>query len=252
MNLVRLKSDNKILDLKINYDLLFKSWSFLFMDEDFLESDYMKNLMAFLFLGYRDSNPPMRPSDKSLIFKPFSSCTIDQCKAVIVTEYPTITDKSSGLGLGNKSGLNNFSITDEMASFKDMVETNLYFGEPCLDFDHSLETQAKNGILFLNMALTCTSEDPKAHVNHWHNFIEFFIRKFQEATAGKVFLFIGEAKKFSKLVDTKYHDVIVEHNSLHECVQKQEYWNTETFAELQHLVEIENNYDPTFLENPIL
>lgn len=252
MNLVKLKSHDKILDLKINYDLIFKTWSFLFMDNNFLESDYMKMLMSFLFLGYKDSDPPFRPSDKSLIFKPFSVCSIDKCKAVIVTEYPTNTNKSSGLGVGNKVGTNVFSVTDEGIAFRDMVEANLYYGNPYLDYDFSLETQANEGILFLNMALTCTSENPKAHVNHWHKFIEFFLKKYQEATADKVFVFIGDAIKFRNLIDEKYHSVVIEPNSLHEAVIKKEYWNTECFAEMQHLVEIANNGDPTFFDKPIL
>lgn len=242
MNLIRLKDTDKLLELKINYHALFHSWIWLFQQDNFLESDYMNNLMAFLYIAHRDLTPPIRPSIKTDIFKPFEKCSIDSCNIVFVTEYPTTLDCSSGIGVGNKNSTSKYKFSDELCQFRDAIEDNLYKKKINLAFDHTLEDPSDNGILFLNSALTCTSEDNTAHAKYWNKFMTHFLTKFQEATSDKIFVFIGHACKYVNLIDRKYHTVIKEKNSLYEAVQNGTRWETKCFSEMHMVLDA---IDPT-------
>lgn len=248
--IIRLKDHEKLLNLEINYHAIFQSWHWLFSTDGFLESDYMNNLMAFLFMMYRKGEEPaMRPYDKKNIFRPFELCHIDYCNVVIVTEYPSITTNSSGLGIGNKILTPPYALTDEMELFRKAVETNLYHGNPHLGFDYSLEEAAENGVLFLNTALTCTAEDNKAHVKYWDKFIAHFLTKFQEATADKVFVFIGDACKYADLIDQTYHHVLTEPIGLDYCIRNKQYWNTNVLEEMNDIL---SEIDSVYYRNPVL
>lgn len=229
--LVRRKNDTKITDLKVNYHFLLDTWHSMY-DPKFLQSEYMQNLMAYLFLAYDDRDINMRPANKADIFKPFRECSLDDCNVIFVTEFPTTTNKGSGLGIGNCLGLTPYSVTKEFAQFQLMIEENLYDSRPLLDFDITLEEAADNGVLFLNTALTCTAENNRAHVKHWEKFIAETITNFDELMMHKAFVFIGEAAKFAPLVNEKYNKVFIEKNSIDFCVQNGEYWNTKIFKEL--------------------
>lgn len=242
--LVRKEGDTKVVDLHINYSFLLDTWYSLFSDK-FLQGEYMKNLMAFLYLSYEDTN--IRPAKKEHVFAPFKSVDMDICRVVFLTEFPpTYYKKSSGLGLGMDTGLSPYSVTKEFTQFRTMIESNLYDGKPQLNFDISLEEAADNGILFLNTALTCTSENNRAHVKHWERFIVEFLTSFDQIMSNTAFVFIGEAAKFADCIDKKFNGVFIEKNSIDFCVQNGEYWNTTVFKEVNdYLIE---NYGHPYTE----
>lgn len=230
--LVRKKGAKKPIDLQINYKFLLDTWHGLFR-QDFLESEYMQNLMSFLYLSYEDPESGIMPNQKKFIFKPFQLCDYDDCNVVFVTEYPTTSNKSSGVGVGNREELYPYQTTQECTQFQSMVEENLYEGRPLLDYDQSLYTSAENnGILYLNMALTCTNKNNKAHVNHWEKFIEYFLKAYDSVTGNKLFVFIGDAKKFAPCIDKEFNTVMIEENSLEKCCEDAEYWNTNIFQKV--------------------
>lgn len=248
--LVRKKGEKEVIDLQINYSYLFDTWYSLFR-KDFLGSEYMNQLMSFLYLAYEDPMTGIMPNKKADIFLPFKSVGFDDCKVVFVTEYPTTFYKGSGLGLGNKSTTMPYQLTKEFSQFRKMIEENLYEGRPVLDLDFSLKESAENGVLYLNSALTCTNKNNKAHVNHWDKFISYFIEAYDEVASNIAFVFIGKAAKFASLVDKKYNAVFIEENSIDECVQKGEYWNTDIFKKVNDYL-IENHGVPFHEKNPFI
>ena len=233
--LVRKKGQDKVIDLKINYSYLLSTWHGLF-DQVFLESEYMEQLMSFLYLSYEDAESGIMPSNKADIFLPFQTVDFEDCNVIFITEFPTTSNKGSGLGLGNKSSLAPYQVTPEFVQFRKMVEENLYKGNPSLELDVSLNESAENGVLYLNTALTCTKKNNKAHVNHWDKFISYLIKAFDGVTANKAFVFIGGASKFAHLVDQQYNTIIIEENSIDLCCKNKEYWNTNVFKEVNEFL----------------
>jgi len=230
---VKFKNATKILDLQLKLPKIFGSWFWILNDSNFFRSDYFKNLMVFLFTGYRDSDKTFRPRDKFSIFKALRECDADYCHTVIVTEFPPLSDKSSGIGLGNKSSTPPYAYTQEALIFKNAIIKNLYDGQLNLHFDISLKDAANNGVLFLNTALTCTTENKRAHEKYWEPFIAHLLSKYETLYADKVFVFIGEAKKFAKYIDQTYHHVLIEEQGIDECVRLNKIWNTDIFSRTQ-------------------
>lgn len=231
--LVRKKGEERILDLQVNYRNLLGTWYDLY-DSKFLEGDYMRNLMSFLYLAYDSPDVNIKPALSKDIFAAFREVDMDFCNAIVVTEFPTTTNYGSGIGLGNREFTFPYVMTPEFLQFRTMVEENLYDGRPQVNFDISLKEASQNGILFLNTALTCTSENNRAHVKHWEKFIRETLKCFEEVMSDKAFVFIGEAKKFANIPEKKYHEIFVEPNSIDFCVQNGEYWNTDIFTQVNN------------------
>jgi uracil DNA glycosylase len=224
--LIRKKGNAKPIDLTINYSFLLDTWHGLFKN-DFLYGEYMENLMAFLYLSYEDRESGIMPNNKADIFKPFQKTSYDDCNVVFITEFPTTTSNSSGLGLGNKAHSMPYMLTKEFTQFKNVVEATLYEGRFKLDLDPSLEESSENGILYLNSALTCHKNDNKAHVNHWEKFIRYFLKAYDDVTGNKLFVLIGEACKFADCIDDEYNTVLLEPKGIDEACENGEYWNSD-------------------------
>jgi uracil DNA glycosylase len=237
--LIRKPGSKTLVNLEIDYSLILHSWYSMY-DIKFLESDYMRNLMTFLYLEYDIANNNIiRPTSKLDVFKPFAMTEMDDCHTVIVFEYPTVTRKGSGLGIGNDTFLHRFAQTPEFSEFRKVIEDTLYDKKINLAFDITLRKAAKEGTLFLNSALTCIENDNRAHVNYWEKFISETISRFEEMNAQKVFIFIGEACKFANLVDPKYHYVLTEEKSLDEYVKNKKEWHTNVFKEANEFLTTE-------------
>ncbi|MGK2861897.1 MAG: hypothetical protein ACSLE0_08185 [Chitinophagaceae bacterium] len=248
--LVRQKGKEEIMNLEINYHLLLNSWYHILHDK-FLRGEYMQQLMSFLYLSYEDEDIEIRPKKRAHIFRAFSECDLDFCNCIFVTEFPTTTEKESGIGLGNRSSVMPYLLTPEMDLFRRAVETNLYGGKPILDFDVSLKESARNGVLYLNTALTCLEDDNQAHVKHWEKFISEIISSYDDIMSGKAFVFIGEAAKFAPLVNQKYNEVFIEENSINDCVKNKEYWSTDIFKKVNNYL-IEQFGRPYSEETPFI
>lgn len=228
--LIKKPESDELINLRVDFNNIIGDWVNLFGD-GFLKSDYMKNLMAFLYLQYTASPLLIRPSNKYNVFRAFRETPYMECRVVIMTEFPTTSIKSSGLGLGNSKFTTETAMTPQLYQFKKCIENTCHRGLN-LNFDNSLREIAEEGVLLINTALTCTATDREAHAKYWDKFMTTFLTKFQEQTAHIVFAFIGDACKYSSLIDDGFHSIIAEPLSIEECVEKKEYWSSEIFTKI--------------------
>jgi uracil DNA glycosylase len=162
-----------------------------------------------------------------------------------MTEYPSRSNKGNGIGLGNGNmARHEYMLTPQLKSLKTCVEQTVYKGvDP--GFDNSLEEWGDQGVLCLNSALTCTSVDSKEHVKHWEVFMKQFITQASDNNTNLVFAFVGDACKYAKYVNTEFHKVVEEPESIEECLKTSNIWMSDIFNtindELFHLSGDKNN-----------
>ena len=226
--LVKIKS--KLRKLEVDYSSILGDWINLFPTR-FLEGEYMKNLLSFLFASYTAGHDCIRPA-RDKVFNAFKACTYMDCKVIFVTEFPTQTFKGNGIGLGNLAEFSDgFLLTPQIKALQTCIEETYYNGFR-VSWNTTLQDLTDQGVLFLNTALTCTTDDKEAHTLHWEPFISELINNISDKTSNIVFVFIGDACRYAPLVDEKNHEVLMETLSIEECITKKEIWMSDIFNEL--------------------
>lgn len=174
---------------------------FLVLKDEF-EKPYFKSLWLFVEEEYKKSvcYPP-----KPLIFNAFNQCALKDLKVVIIGQDPYH-------GAGQANGLC-FSVADGIPhppSLKNIFkELEADVSKPYPE-SGNLEAWAKQGILLLNATLTVEAGKAGSHQNRgWEIFTDAVIKTISNECSGIVFLLWGGyAKKKTKLIDTKKHEVL--------------------------------------------
>lgn len=149
--------------------------------------------------GYRD------------IFRSFYLCDYRNLKVIILGQdpYPQVN-----IATGIAFGVNHEPIPASLEVIKNTVE-NLSMPNYCSNFDITLESWEKQGVLLLNSALTTEVNKIGVHYTLWRNFIKNLLLKIGEYNPGMIYLLMGEiAKSFIPFIDSRFNDIItVKHPS---------------------------------------
>jgi uracil-DNA glycosylase len=141
------------------------------------------------------------------IFKAFELCNYNNLSVIIVGQdpYPQ-KGVATGIAFGNKLG------TEELSPSLEVIK------ESCIDytiphnpieFDITLESWAKQGVLMLNSALTCEVNKVGSHVMLWRPFISKLLRNLSEREAGLIYLLLGsQAKTFKPYINKQYNTIL--------------------------------------------
>ena len=167
--------------------------------KDTLRSEYMTRLMTFLKMEYsiHDIIPV-----KEHVFKSFKLCPFESLKIVIIGPSPIIT-QSSGLLCGSTS--TNTFLSDDLYNIRNGIEKD--YGLQ-IDFDTTLESWAKQGILMLNLSNTIRKDESLNHTKQWNKFITSAIRNINDTAPGTIFLFLGkQGLQFMPLISNN-HDIL--------------------------------------------
>jgi len=145
---------------------------------------------------------------KKNIFRAFKFCPYNDCRIIILGQdpYPQ-KDIATGIAFGNKQGTINLS-----PSLKVIEESLIDYSNPNkIQFDCTLESWCKQGVLLLNSALTCEVGRVGIHFELWRNFISKFIQNFSITHSGTIWILLGNQAKLFKN-DIKGFQYIVEEN----------------------------------------
>jgi len=131
---------------------------------DTLKSEQTENLLNFLQIEYslHKIYPPRED-----IFKCFKLCPIEDIKVVIIGDFPKYNG-ANGLAYGT---LHTEFYNYDLFNIHKTIEKEFYNGF-CLDFDYTLESWAKQGVLLLNLSLTARDYNPISHVENWKSFVK--------------------------------------------------------------------------------
>lgn len=145
--------------------------------------------------------------DPNNIFKAFELCDYNDLKVVILGQdpYPQ-KGVATGIAFGNS--------TEELSpSLNILKESCINYEIPhnIINFDPSLESWCKQGVLMLNSALTCEMNKPGSHNMIWRPFIANLLKNLSYRESGIIYVLLGEnAKTFLPYINTKYNWVIME------------------------------------------
>lgn len=145
------------------------------------------------------------------IFKAFRLCSLNNLKIVMLGQdpYPQ-KGVATGILFGNKADAKELS-----PSLNIIKEAAINFEVPhyCINFDPTLESWAKQGILMLNSALTVEMNKIGSHVMIWRNFISCLLNHLSLYETGLIYVLFGkQAQTFEPYINKQFNTIIkVEH-----------------------------------------
>lgn len=147
----------------------------------------------------------------SNIFRAFELCRYEDCKVIFLGQDPyPHKGVATGILFGNKLGTKVLSPSLEVIK-ESCVDHKVPHNS--IEFDITLESWAKQGILMINSALTCEVGKVGSHINTWRPFISKMLKNLSEYNPGLCYVLFGShAKTFNPYINKNYNDIIeVEH-----------------------------------------
>lgn len=148
------------------------------------------------WIGRADPNK-LCPSPKN-IFRAFQVCPYKDCKVVWLGQdpYPQ-KGVATGVLFGNSANTPDHLLSPSLQIVKEAVIDYTKPHGP-IQFDNTLESWAKQGILMINTALTCEVNKIGSHFDIWRPFVSKLVHNISSRDNGLVFLLFGSQAKFFK------------------------------------------------------
>lgn len=160
-------------------------------------------------------NPATLCPSHANVFKAFTLCSQRDCKVVFLGQdpYPQ-KGVATGILFGNSKDTPEDKLSPSLEVIKE-ASVNYEIPHQELEFDNTLESWAKQGILMINSALTCKMNDVGSHTLNWRQFIIKLLRNMSIRESGIIYVLFGrQAQSFKSYIDAKYNDIIeIEHPS---------------------------------------
>lgn len=145
---------------------------------------------------------------KNNIFKAFRICPFKDCKVIMIGQdpYPQ-PGVATGILFGNASE----PLSPSLEVVKEAV-INYEIPHGPIEFDNTLESWARQGVLMINSALTCTVNSVGSHTQIWFPFMSKLVENISLRDNGLVFVLFGSQaqslkpfiKGSQKIIET-YH-----------------------------------------------
>jgi uracil-DNA glycosylase len=160
----------------------------------------VKPILSMLNKEYRQYTvfPP-----KNLVFEAFRQCPVDSVRVVIIGQdpYPQ-KGYATGIAFANPKEIK--EISPSLSILRDRVFRD--YGVLNNEFDQTLISWEKQGVLLLNAALTVRENCPGSHTHYWVPFIESLIRALNETHPGLIYVCLGKvAEKYIKYIGPSNH-----------------------------------------------
>lgn len=143
------------------------------------------------------------------IFRAFQLCPYNELKVVFIGQDPYPQKGiATGILFGNKKGTTVLSPSLEVVK-ESCIDYTIPHNH--VDFDVTLESWARQGILMLNAALTVELNTPTSHTMIWRPFIASLLKNLSLHESGIVYVLFGNlAQTFKPYINTKYNEVLEE------------------------------------------
>jgi len=142
---------------------------------------------------------------KGNVLRAFRLTPYKDVKVVILGQDPYPNERANGLAFANSDQVT--SLSPALRKIRQRIEKDFYDGLK-LDFDPTLESWAKQGVLLINTALTA-SRVAGSHVNLWKPFTEEVLEVLSREKEGLYFCLWGKfAQSFAHLIDEDKHTIL--------------------------------------------
>lgn len=138
------------------------------------------------------------PSPKN-IFKAFRICSFKECRVVMLGQdlYPQ-QGVATGVLFGNSKDTPEDKLSPSLQVIKEAA-INYEIPHNRIEFDNTLESWAKQGILMINTALTC--EVGRSHFDIWRPFTAKLIHNLSSRDGDIIYVLFGDqASSFKKYI----------------------------------------------------
>lgn len=220
---------------KINFKEVFKTWEPP-LKKRLLETNYMERLLTVTNDSYKQE--VVRPA-KLDIFRAFKLTSYEDTRVVILGQDPYPSKKATGLAFGNEEKDAQFRLSPSLQLIADCVERDFHEGIN-LNFDPTLVSWGKQGVLLLNSALTVEQGKVGSHTMRWKRFIREVFRMLCRNKPGTIFLLLGaQAKEFRMFIDEKQCHVLSYVHPAWSARQGTD-WNCPHFKKINEIIESQN------------
>ena len=141
------------------------------------------------------------------IFRAFHLCPYDKLKVVFIGQdpYPQ-KDVATGILFGNRVTQTKLSPSLEVIKEACIDYT---VPHPPIEFDNTLESWAKQGILMINSSLTTIEGHPGTHFYLWKPFMKKLLTNLSEHETGLIYVLFGEqARLLESYINKEYNNII--------------------------------------------
>lgn len=146
---------------------------------------------------------------KNKVFKAFKLCPYDDLKVVILSQdpYPQ-KDVATGIAFGND--VNSKELSNSLQIIKEAVidytKVHNY-----IEFDNSLESWCKQGVLMLNSALTVVENEIGSHTMLWRPFISKLLFNLSNTESSIIYALFGNvAQTFEPYINSRNNVILKE------------------------------------------
>lgn len=147
------------------------------------------------------------------IYYAFRLCKFHNLRVVIIGQdpYPNYVNGhpvATGIAFANSSDTLE---KDYSPSLKVLRDSFINFGMPheSINFDSSLESWERQGVLLLNTALSCIKDKTGSHTLMWRPFITSFLTNLSKATTGIVYVLMGsDAQSLKPYINDRFNYII--------------------------------------------
>lgn len=166
-----------------------------------------------------DSN--ICPSKKN-IFRAFQLYPLKDCRVIMLGQdlYPQ-KGVATGVLFGNSKETPEELLSPSLQIVKECA-INYEIPHGPIEFDNTLESWAKQGILMINTALTCEVNSVGSHVKEWRPFVVKLIENISSRDNGLVFVLFGNQaqsfkpyiKGFQKIIEVRHPAYFARRNEI--------------------------------------
>lgn len=146
------------------------------------------------------------------VFKAFRVCPLKSCRVVMIGQDP-YPQKGVAIGIlfGNSKDTPENLLSPSLQVVKECA-INYEIPHGPIEFDNTMESWAKQGILMINSALTCEINKVGWHVNVWTPFTTKLVENISKYDNGFVFVLFGkQARDLKPYIHGSHCIIEVEH-----------------------------------------
>lgn len=188
---------------------------------DYIDLDRANNIKNTLLKSNKMICPKL-----GNVFKCFRLCSFSQLKVVFLgyDPYPNLVNNQPiaiGLAFANNLDTSEENYSPSLNVLKASISHYLY-SDNSINFDPSLESWEKQGVLMLNSALSCEAYKTGSHSLLWRPFIASFLLSLALARTNIVYVLFGSvAQSFKGFINYKDNTVIECHHPAYYARKKE-------------------------------
>ncbi len=161
----------------------------------------------------RQINPEYLCPHPGNVFRAFKLCPYKNLRVIFLGQdpYPQ-KGVATGVLFGNKERTPEDKLSPSLEVIKECC-INYEIPHGPIEFDNTLESWAKQGILMINSALTCKVNEVGSHVMLWRKFMVNLLKNLSYRETGIIYVLFGkQAQTFEPYINGQYNHIIkVEH-----------------------------------------